>query len=256
MPGQPPGSASLAPLGRLDARTLLLCTLLYIVSVNLIPEGSWGQFAVFLALLVLSIAISRVGFVAVARRTLLAGPFLAALLAVPFVTPGPEIWSVPFLGWPVTEPGLLRFETLVARFLLSVPAAVLLILATSPPSLFSAMQRLGMPSLLVAVVSLTYRYLSVIPEEGRSMMRARKARSAPLAGKPSSLWQARVAGNMVGSLFLRSLDRSERIFAAMLSRGYDGTVRSLNEGRLRNLDWLLLAWWGLIAIVVVVRRVT
>jgi cobalt/nickel transport system permease protein len=234
----------------------LLSTLLYIVSVNLVPEGSWGLFGGFLALLVLAVATSRVGFRALVRRVLLAGPFLAALLSVPFVTPGPEFWSVPLVGWTVTEPGLLRFGTLVARFLLSVPAAVLLVLVTTPPSLFNAMRRLGMPSLLLSVVSLTYRYLSVIPEEGHSMMRARKARSAALGRKPSALWQARVAGNMVGSLFLRSLDRSERIFAAMLSRGYDGTVRYIDDGGLRGADWLVLASWGLIVFSVVVWRLS
>jgi cobalt/nickel transport system permease protein len=53
------------------------------------------------------------------------------------------------------------------------------------------------------------------------MMRARTSRSTQI-GKPyhsggSVLWRAQVTGNMAGSLFLRSIERSERVYAAMLS---------------------------------------
>ncbi|MFN8563911.1 MAG: energy-coupling factor transporter transmembrane component T [Anaerolineae bacterium] len=62
-------------------------------------------------------------------------------------------------------------------------------------------------------------------------MRARSARSASLPGRKSGgspLWRARSAGGMVGSLFLRSYERSERVYAAMLARGYDGRMRVLS----------------------------
>jgi cobalt/nickel transport system permease protein len=43
---------------------------------------------------------------------------------------------------------------------------------------------------------------------------------------------------MVGSLFLRSLERSERVFSAMAARGYDGQVRSLARFQMISLDWV------------------
>ena len=46
---------------------------------------------------------------------------------------------------------------------------------------------------------------------------------------------------MVGSLFLRSIERSERVYDAMLARGYDGQVRSLVHFHLRRLDVAALA---------------
>ena len=57
---------------------------------------------------------------------------------------------------------------------------------------------------------------------------ALKSRSARPAGarRPSTAWQARVVGNLVGALFLRSYTRSERVYAAMQSRGYDGSFRA------------------------------
>lgn len=40
-------------------------------------------------------------------------------------------------------------------------------------------------------------------------------------------WRARVTGGMAGNLFLRAFERSDRIYMAMLSRGYDGEARAL-----------------------------
>ena len=85
-----------------------------------------------------------------------------------------------------------------------------------------------MPSIIITIVSMTYRYLFVLTDEAQRMLRARQSRSASAGGRSggSVAWRARVTGNMAGSLFVRSLDRSERIYQAMLARGYDGTVAS------------------------------
>jgi cobalt/nickel transport system permease protein len=54
-------------------------------------------------------------------------------------------------------------------------------------------------------------------------------------------WRAQVTGAMAGSLFLRSLERSDRIYMAMLARGYDGEVRSLPQASIRPAQWVVLA---------------
>jgi cobalt/nickel transport system permease protein len=95
----------------------------------------------------------------------------------------------------------------------------------------------------VATVSFMYRYIFVIGEEAQRLMRARECRSAVVGeGKAASIgWRAHVLGNMVGSLFLRSYERAERIYDAMRSRGYDGELRSLAMTSLRRADYAALA---------------
>jgi cobalt/nickel transport system permease protein len=61
------------------------------------------------------------------------------------------------------------------------------------------------------------------------------------------MWRARVMGNMAGQLFLRSYERSDRIYNAMLARGYDGNLRTLNAHILRGSDWL----YGALAIFII-----
>jgi energy-coupling factor transporter transmembrane protein EcfT len=46
---------------------------------------------------------------------------------------------------------------------------------------------------------------------------------------------------VLGVLFLRSLDQSERVYAAMRSRGFSGELPSLEQERMRAGDWIFLA---------------
>ena len=89
-----------------------------------------------------------------------------------------------------------------------------------------------------------WRYLFVLVDEVMRLMRAREARSGHPAERVGRIggslaWRARVTGGMAGNLMLRSFDRSERIYAAMASRGYDGEVRGLP--RACRLAWAVLA---------------
>ena len=115
-----------------------------------------------------------------------------------------------------------------------------------PPALdlLRAMRALGVPRILVATVSFMYRYLFVIAEEAQRLLRARDSRSAGLEGHRcggSVRWRGRVLGHMVGSLFLRSYERSERVYAAMQARGYDGEVRFLRDNAWRLAEIVVAA---------------
>ena len=115
---------------------------------------------------------------------------------------------------------------------LSVQAAIVLAASTPFPELLQAMRAIGAPRLLVAMFGLMWRYLFVMVDEALRLMRARSARSGQLEGGTSRsggsiAWRARVTGGMAGNLLIRAFERSERIYSAMLARGYDGETRSL-----------------------------
>jgi cobalt/nickel transport system permease protein len=83
-----------------------------------------------------------------------------------------------------------------------------------------------------------------LTDEVLRLRRAREARSAVLPGTKgggSVLWRAKIAGSMAGQLFLRSIERSDRIYSAMLARGYAGQLLTLNPHVMKRADWLVLA---------------
>jgi cobalt/nickel transport system permease protein len=134
---------------------------------------------------------------------------------------------------------------------ISVQAALLLASTTRFPDILLAMRAMRLPRLLVSIIGLMWRYLFVMVDETARLMRARASRSAEGEGTGraggSLTWRARVTGGMAGSLFLRSLERSDRIYSAMLARGYDGEPRALPAPPIPAGSWAAL-WLGLAAL--------
>ena len=238
----------------LDARVKLVLAVLFIVTTALTPDGAWPAY-VLLAGLALGVAVaSQLGVGVVLRRAAVALPFALAAVAVVFSTPGRALLTMHVFGWELapTGAGLARFASIVLKSWLSVQMAVVLTASTPFPALLQAMRSLRLPRVLVASVGFTYRYIFVIGDEALRLMRARASRSGALEGKGdgSVLWRARVTGGMAGSLFLRSIERSERIYGAMLARGYDGEVRSLRPAALHSRDVLIALPFALLLVAI------
>jgi cobalt/nickel transport system permease protein len=230
-------------LHRLDPRVKVILAVLFILACSLVPVGAWLGFAALLGLVLIASAASGLGLTFALRRSYVALPF--ALVAVPlmFTVAGEIVYTVPFLGWTVSAQGVERFLSVLLRSWIAVQAAILLTAVTRFPDLLWALGGLRLPRSLVSTIGFMYRYLFVLSDEAARMLRARAARAAHSPGtrRPGVLWQARVAGNMVGSLFLRALERSERVHAAMLARGFNGQMPSLTTHHLRPRDWAATA---------------
>jgi cobalt/nickel transport system permease protein len=198
--------------------------------------------------IILSIEIiSELGVAYVLKRASLALPFVLAALPVIFTTQGAPLLEIPLGSWVlvITQEGLARFTSIALKSWISVQAAILLAASTPFPDLLVAMRAVKIPRLLVAVFGLMWRYLFVLVDEALRLMRARAARSGE-TGQPGTkpggrlAWRARVAGGMAGNLFMRAFERSDRIYVAMLSRGYDGEVRATPLPALNQAGWLVL----------------
>ncbi len=206
----------------------------YILAISFTRSGDWPVLAALAVPLLGLAAASRLGVMSLIRRTFLALPFLAAAFPLLFTTPGEPIVVLPVLGWDISGEGVTLLATIVARSWLAVGAGVLLVSTTPVAELLRASRALGVPVVLVSTLFFAYRYAFVIGDEAQRMLRARASRSAALEGRRaggSLRWRIGVAGAMVGSLFARSLERSDRIFAAMQARGYAGDILVLETPR-------------------------
>lgn len=214
----------------------------YVLAIGLTPNGAWWGFAVFLVLILAASRLSGLGWLFAARRAYIAIPFALAALPLPFTVPGSTILTLPVLGWTVSSVGVVRFFSILVRMWMAVQAAILLTATTRFPDLLWALGALRVPLTLVGIIGFMYRYLFVLADEALRMLRARAARSARLGRgrRPSVRWQGKIAGSMIGSLFLRAIERSERVYAAMRARGYDGRPRPQVLHSMRSADWAAL----------------
>ncbi|MGD2058539.1 MAG: cobalt ECF transporter T component CbiQ [Anaerolineales bacterium] len=226
----------------LDPRVKILATLGFILTAVTLPEGAWISYAL-LYVLILALAWStELGVAFMLRRGVIALPFVLAALPLPFLTPGEVIYKLPLLGWTMTDAGSFRFLSILLRTWVAVQAAVILSATTTIPDILWGLERLKVPGIIVATIGLMVRYLFVLADEAVRMVRARTSRSPKIEGvrPPGVIWQGGMAGMMVGSLFLRSLERSERVYAAMLARGYDGEMRTFDSSNISSRDWVAL----------------
>lgn len=215
-------------LHQIDARVKVVMTLLLILSIVLTPERAWATYLLLWMVIGGLGRLADVGIIRLARRGGLAIPFALAASTLLFTLPGRPL--VTFLGMTISHAGLARFISIVLKSWLAMQSAQLLAITTSFTDLLGAFKSLWMPSTLVVIIALMYRYLFTLRDEAQSLMRARAARSAELSGQKSGgglMWRIQVAGGMIGNLFLRSYERSERVYAAMLARGYDGTIHTV-----------------------------
>lgn len=215
-----------------DARIKVSLAVFAILVAALIPVGQWWAFVCMWSL-VLGISINlRIDVRTLLIRSMLVLPF--SISAVPLIFQNTPDFFISLGNWNlgINQAGWFHFLAIVVKSLISVQIATLLIMTTPYINIMSALHYFRIPEILIAVMTLMWRYLEVIVGEAQRMMQARLARSACVHGKHEKsggniLFRASVTGGMAGSLFVRSLERSERVYQAMLARGYDGTTKGV-----------------------------
>jgi len=241
---------------KLDPRLKLLATLAFVLVVTTTSPGNWIAFALLAALAIGVMLAAQVPLAEGLKRSTIALPFAGMVaISLPFTQAGEVLWSWQPFGFTltITDVGLVLFATVVIKAWLSVMVSGLMVATTPFPDLLQAMRSLHVPAVLTTTISFMYRYLFVLVDEAMRLQTARAARSVG-TGR-TVWWRARVLGRMIGSLFIRSYERSERIYAAMLARGFAGEVRTLTR-----LTWQAgdtragLAWVAVLAAIAVLGR--
>jgi cobalt/nickel transport system permease protein len=235
-----------SPIHRLDPRAKIVGLAgITLVAVST-PLHAWPAFAGCLAALAAIAALARVSPRTVWSRVRVILPLVVFVAAfVPFVRGGPAMQVGP-LG--LSQAGLATFALVTLKAAIGALGAVLLGATTSFPDVLHGLERLRAPRLLTVIASFMYRYVFVIGDEARRMRSALAAR----AFRPRHLGQVAALGRMVTALFLRSYERGERVYVAMLARGYAGTMPRFSVLSFGRADAVFLA---ALAIVLVPMRV-
>jgi cobalt/nickel transport system permease protein len=224
-------SQGATPWHKLAPHTRVLCVLLMVFAIALTPNGRWWTWLVYSAGVLLLILSSRVTLAVLFQRVAVEFVFIGVvILGTLFQDQGDVLWSWGYLR--ITSEGLTALGSVALKSFLSLVMVNILVLTTSVSHLLQALITLKTPWLLVAIMASMVRYLSVLVDEFTSMRRAALSRN--LMSSPG--WQRLVVGNMIGSLFIRTYERGDRIYHAMLSRGYTGTPTVLKVPKMTKVD--------------------
>ncbi|MFA5074144.1 MAG: cobalt ECF transporter T component CbiQ [Nitrospirota bacterium] len=217
------------PVHRLDPRAKVITTLIFILAVVSFPKYEIAALIPFFLFPVLLISFGDLPVGFLIKKILIVSPF--AVLTGMF-NPLFDENSISFFTLTFSA-GWISFASILLKYTLTISAALVLIATTSFPGMCHALRKLGLPSLFVSQLLFLYRYLFVLMEETMKIVRAHDMRSF---GKQRM--QSHTAARIIGSLFLRTVERAERIYSAMLSRGFQGDVLSLRQERIHSTDIL------------------
>ncbi len=247
----------------LDARIKVPAAFVFIVLIGALPYGAWPVLMFVMFLVIGLQTASEIPFLILYSRSLIVVPFMLAAIPVLFMAGGVPAYQ--FHGfqqtWYITSIGISHFTYILLKSWLSVQVAILLAATTSMMSLLNALRVYHVPKILVMIFRLMWRYLSIMITKAQRMMRARAARSVESSGSQTNslkhlAWRARGTGGMAGSLFVQSLEQSERVYSAMLSRGFDGELRLLPESSLSFKQNLVLLGWVFFCLVLFLLSIT
>jgi cobalt ECF transporter T component CbiQ len=195
--------------------------------------------ALFATAVVLAL-LSRVPLATLAKRVWLGVLTFTGFISFPalFLTPGVAIYTLPLLGWSVTEQGLRAAMYLIMRAETAATFSVLLVLCTPWSFVLKALRVLRLPIVLVVILGMTYRYIFLFLRNAHDMFMSRKSR---MVGRLDGGEQRRVATASAGVLMSKTIQLSGDVYLAMRSRGFQGEVYVLDEFQTHWFDWAMLA---------------
>jgi len=216
---------------RRDARVKMLVFSALVLAIVVTPIKDLHKFLFYFLFLCAIIFLSGIDILYVLRRCLVVLPFALLIAAfLPFRKGGEVIWQreIGPLHPTITKDGLWLLLNVVIKSMLSALSLIVLVSTTR----FATILRVLGNSTLVTILSFLYRYLFVLVDEAERMKRARNSRYFGGAG----LRQMKAIAGIIGVLFMRTYDRAERIHAAMASRGFTGTVKTLDRFSIVPMD--------------------
>jgi cobalt/nickel transport system permease protein len=201
-------------LHRLPAQVAIATTFGFVFAVVLTPREVVWAFAAFACIVVSAIVMARLPPGFVAARLLVLVPFLLAAATLP------QLEGPPDALWGLSREGLWDAWNIAAKGILGASASIVLAATHEPPDLVAGLERLRVPRVVTAIMGFMIRYLELVVGEVARMRVAMRSRGHHARG----IGGVAPMGQALGSLFIRVYERGERVYLAMASRGYHGTM--------------------------------
>jgi cobalt/nickel transport system permease protein len=240
-------------LQSLDPRAKLVSILVLVFATTLIGNL---KLLVFIYLLTLLFSyMSRISVWFFIKRVWLFIPIFAGIIAIPMIfniffpgdplirlaTFSPNSHLGPFSlpeSLYITKQGVNAAVIFVMRVATCVSAVVLLFLTTPQQMLYKSLRTVGVPKIYVLTLEMADRYIFLLMDLVREMHIAKNARTIKARGM---FEEQKWVGSRIGYTLIRSLDMSEKVHMAMMSRGYNGDVKIMQEFKMQNRDYISMS---------------
>ncbi len=226
-----------SPVHRWDPRLRLISIFALIFSVMLLYSLQLVVIGMIFAIILTGISKIPLSFV-LSRMKLVFIFVIPFFIIIPFTVIGDGVEIASFGGIILSYRGI-EYAKFAAMIVLKALTAVMLVfpmIGTSRMDItIKALEGLHLPNKLVQMFAFTYRYIFVLDEEFMRMERSLASRGFKRRG---NLYTLTTISKAIAMLFVNSYERADRVFYAMRSKGYSGTVATLHEFHSRWHDWV------------------
>ncbi len=243
-------SKQLGLLQTLDPRVKMVSILAFIVAVSMTHDIR--VLMIVYPLTILFAYLSKIDLLFFIKRVWLFIPIFAGVITLPAIfnvfIPGDSLVTLVRLGSnahlgplllpeviSITRQGTMIAAVFTLRVATCVSAGVLLFLTNPRDVLFKSLRSLGVPSVYVLTLDMSYRYIFLFMDMVKDFYVAKMSRT--IQNRPLREEQ-RWVGGRIGYTLVKSLDMGEKVHKAMVSRGFDGNAKIMNDYRMRGRDYV------------------
>ena len=226
-----------SPLHRLAPQVKIATALVMLFAIISTPREAIWAFACYTLALGTLVLIARISIRFLLSRMLVLTPFALLALLFPLFGMDPR---VEMLGVSLSEQGLWDMWNLLAKASLGLISAILLGASTEVADLLRGFDSLRVPRLVTAILGFMVRYIDVVVDDLTRMQLALAARGH----QGSNLTRWGPYGRAVGTMFIRTYERGERVYLAMESRGYAGEMPVSSRVQATPREWVVAALVG------------
>lgn len=219
---------------RIDPRFRLLSALVY--SIVLAVLYGFPALTAATAVSLVLVRTAKLNGRAVLKRLALVNGFVFLFwLILPFTAKGEILYAIGPVS--IYEPGVVLALQITLKSNALIMAFIALVSTMAFSTLGYALNSLGLPRKFVFLFILTYRYIFVIEQEYKKIWRSIKIRGF---SPKTSIHCYKTYAYMIGMIFVRASARADRVYRAMLCRGFDGRFYTLSEFPASGKNWLFL----------------
>jgi cobalt/nickel transport system permease protein len=221
-----------SPVHRLAPSVKLIITVIFVITIISFRPQEIGGLILFASFPAFVMIIGEIPLKPLLFRCMIALPFALAAGISNLFLDRDLLFTIGDVG--VTG-GMLSFTALILKTVLTVMSVMILVSTTGMNDLIYGLLSLHIPSVIIIQIMMTYRYLKVLMEEAALMYHAYLLRAPREKGI-----RLRDMGPFLGQLILRSFDRAERIYQAMLCRGFEGNMTFSKSKKLLVSEWIII----------------
>ena len=221
-------------LHNLSPQLKILSTLLIVISIAFSKIINPFQILSHALIVFLMIRYSRIPLKTYLKRLTIDIPFILFALFLPFLSSGNNDVVMTILSFDVYRTGLLEMLAILFKATSGVSLGIVLTATTTNIEIIYGLQKLKLPSIIIAIMSFSIRYIDVFIDEFKRVKISMQSRGYIEKGIKNLIPIAYASGAML----IRGYERGERVYLSMVSRGFNGVIE-LQERQYMKSNYLL-----------------